>query len=77
MKETDCQKKFSFLQHSVINRHAGPNPLLYFVHKMLGKISLLKYYSRQVTTHHTTILQLILLNTTEERIFTNSESISK
>lgn len=44
---------------------------------MLGKISVLKYYSRQVTTYHIIVLQLILLKTTEERIFTNSESNSK
>lgn len=61
MKETDCQKKIKFLQHSITKRHAGPNPFSYFVKKMLGKISVLKYYSRQVTTYHIIALQLILL----------------
>lgn len=77
MKETDCQKKNSFLQHSITKRHADPNLLSYFVQKMLGKISILRYYSRQVTTHHMIVLQLILLKTREKRIFTNSESSSK
>lgn len=71
MKETDCQKKFSFLQHSVTKRHAGPNLFSYFGHIMLGKIRVLRYYLRQVTTYHMIVLQLILLKTTEKRIFCN------
>lgn len=70
MKET-VRKKKSFFQHSVTKRHADPNPFSYFVEKILGKISILKWYSRQVTTHHIIVWQLILLKATEERIFTN------
>lgn len=77
MKETDCQKKFSLLRHSVTKRHAGANPFSSFVQKMLGKISVLKYYSRHMATQHMIVWQLILIKITEDRVFTNSESVGK
>lgn len=43
------------------------NPSPYFVKKMLGKISVLKYYSRQVTTYHIIVMQLIILKIIKAR----------